>query len=184
MAGIDDTSGNSDEPDEPEQGSDQAGRPERPMPPDRPGEPGYPSRADARRAAIEANQEPADVNDESGGSRDGPKPVRETPPQGELDAWDRDEASQEYRKESDVPSAMSDTDDGRADEQKPADTYVSPMERMPSHSNFANLDEEVAARSTSRENVRRDNAANEKNSESGTKPDRKATKPFWMMLTS
>lgn len=178
--GIDRSNGNSDEPDDADQGSDQVGQPEHRTPADRPGEPGYPSRADSRRAAMEANEKRADAtaetNNESGGSQGSAGPVRETSRQDEQDAENRDGTSQEHLKESNSTALVPDTDRRQTDEQKPKDSYVSPLERMPSYGGFANLAEEFAARSASRETVRQDNAANEKTPLSGTKPDREATK--------
>jgi hypothetical protein len=118
---------------------------------------------------MEANQNSAEsateTNDESGGSKDGLKPIRETRQKGEEDAENRDGTSEEYHKEPDSTSTVSNIDRGKADEQEPVDKDVSSLERMPSYGGFANLDEEFAARSTSRELARRDNTADEKGSD-------------------
>jgi hypothetical protein len=150
---IDRTTSSADEPDETEQG--QPSRSEHPIPPDRLGEPGYPSRADARGAALEANQKPVEAttetDDESSGSEADLNPVREAPRQAEQDGESLDGTSQTYGTESDGTSVVPDADQGEDGEQKPADTYVSPLEGMPSYGDFANLDQELEARAKGRE---------------------------------
>jgi hypothetical protein len=177
--GIDRTNGNSDDPESADQGNDQADQSDRRTPADRSGEQGNPSRTDARGALTEAKRNPieatTETNNESSGSQEDPKFLRETPRQGEQGVENNDGTSAEPRKESDGTSAVPDTGHGRADEQKLTDTCVSPLERMPSYGNFSHLGEEFAARSSSREITQRDDEATGETSESGTEPDHEAT---------
>jgi hypothetical protein len=177
--GIDGMRGKSDEPDDADQGCDQAGQSERRTPADRLGEPGYPSCADARQAATESNQKPvntaAETSSESSAAKGSPKTVKETPRQGEQDDETRESTSQEHIRDPEGTSAVSETKRGPVVEQKLVDIYVHPLKRMPSYGSFANLHEEFAARSASRELGQRDHAANEKVLKSETGPGRDAT---------
>lgn len=148
--GDDRTSGSIDEPGDTDQGGDKPSQPERRTPPDRPGEPGNTSRADSR-AAMEANQKPVEAAAESSESTAGPKTEREILQQGEQGGGSRIETSEKDHKESDGTPRASDVGQAQDSEREPPSTYVSPLERMPSYGDFADLSEEFGARSKARE---------------------------------